>query len=226
MKRIIKIIKAEKKKLAKNDFCQWLEIPDIHDAQKINFLPLMYFYVMSIRDFLRLLDGPDDGGVQSTINAHIADEAPHYKWYLENLRQVHPEGISAITLWDKRLFPARRAIYRMISYVLEHKEPVLRIVIILILEAVGEVFLNSTTQLVKRLNMDSLLGFIGSQHQQGEIRHPIKAENLLGVALNEEQFRVAENMVIEAFNEYRGLLQSWKDVTLDTKGKPEIYNGK
>lgn len=214
MKRIIEQIREEKEVLARGAFFQWLAAVEPNDRDKLQFIPGMYAYVLAFRDLLNLIEGPEDNRLQSAVNAYVGEDASHYEWYLQDLAKIGAPPVQPLALYDRRLLPARRAIYRMIGYALEHDAVMLRVILVMIFEATGEVFLRHTRQLVTRLGLDDTLGYFGTRHYEDELAHTIQMDELAQETLSEPHYALAQKMVADAFAEYRGLFQAWKDYAL------------
>lgn len=211
MQRIIASIEAEKRRLEAEPFFAWLRTEDEHDTEKIAFIPAMYFYIMTFRDLLRLIEGPEDGALQSAVNAYVQEDGGHYLWYLSDLTKAGFPAVDPSTLWDVRLFPSRRAIYRMIAYAMDHEEPVLRAALVAIFEATGEVFFRHTMSLVRRLGLEERLSYFGKLHYEDEVNHSVHMDELAEIALTPAQSKLAQDIVRRAFDEYRGLFTAWHD---------------
>ena len=225
MHRIIDEIEREKEILAQGEFFRWLAEPTATDQQKLAFIPGMFAYVLSFRDLLSLITDPPDGDLQDAVNAYVAEDAGHFQWYLDDLKKLDLDPVEPADPWDHRLLPSRRAIYRMIAYALDHDDVMLRVALVMIFEATGEVFLRHTRQLVQRLGLDESLGYFGTLHYHDELAHSIQFDQLRPRQLTDEQYAIASEMVRKAFVEYQGLFQSWKDRALAGRGVA-LYDGR
>jgi hypothetical protein len=211
MKTIIDAIEAEKVQLASAEFFRWLATPSEGDREKLSFARGMCAYVMSFRDLLALIEVPETTSpIQQAINAYVAEDAPHYKWYLEDLNKISPEQFSPTELWAPQLLPSRRAIYRMISYALDNPPEYIKLILVAVFEATGAVFLGHTRMLLQRLGMDSELSYFGTTHYEDEVGHSVDFSTLSSAVLSDEERAFARDMVSKAFSEYYGLFESWR----------------
>lgn len=225
IRQVIDAIESEKLVLERQAFFTWLADPSDNDGDKLRFIPGMYAYVMGFRDLLQLIQGPEDGGLQSSVNAYIGEDASHFEWYLKDLSTAELQIHDPLRQWDQRLLPSRRAIYRMIAYALDHSDPILRIILVMIFEATGEVFLRHTRQLVRRLGLDEKLGYFGTLHYEDEVGHSVHMDALAQNPLTDDQLHTALRMVREAFREYRGLFQSWREAAEFPEGSLDLFVG-
>src|SRR6266550_3872116 len=108
----------------------------------------------------------EDGALQSAVNAYVEEDAGHFLWYLEDMATAGFPLLDSLSIWDKRLLPSRRAIYRMIAFAMDHKEPIYRAVLVTIFESTGEVFFRHTRLLMQRLGLDQQLGYFGTGHYE------------------------------------------------------------
>jgi len=225
MQRIMDLIEQERRQVERGEFFRWLDAPSQNDAQKLAFIPAMYFYVLSFRDLLNLLTGEEDGALQTAVNAYVEEDAGHFVWYLDDLAHSGFGAIEPIALWDRRLLPSRRAIYRMISHAMNYEEPIMRAIIVAIFEATGEIFFRHTKALVDRLGLDDELSYFGKKHYEDEVSHSVKMDELAELSLTEGQFVVAREMVRTAFMEYDGLFDSWMESAKAYGSEIELYDG-
>jgi hypothetical protein len=225
MKRIMALVEEEQKQLEKGKFFQWLRKKSDDDANKINFIPGMYFYILAFRDLLNLITGEEDGALQTAVNAYVEEDAGHYFWYLEDMEKAGFPAVEALSVFDKRLLPARRAIYRMIAYAMDHKDPIYRATLVVIFEATGEVFFRNTRVLMQRLGLDNELSYFGTGHYEAEVSHSVKMDELAEIVITPAQYEIASRMVREAFAEYRGLFECWM-LSAQNFGSPiELFEG-
>jgi hypothetical protein len=224
MQRVMAVVSEEQRRLEEAPFFQWIKTPG-DDQVKLRFIPAMYFYVMAFRDLLCLLGGEDDGALQTAVNAYVDEDGAHYRWYLDDLALAGFPPMDSLRLFDRRLLPARRAIYRMIGYALDHQDPVLRATLVTIFEATGTVFFRHTIKLMQRLQLDDKLGYFGLPHYEDEVNHSVKMDELGEIVLTQAQYELASDMVRKAFAEYRGLFQSWMRAALEYDTEVEPFEG-
>jgi hypothetical protein len=225
MKRIIALVEQEQHALEQNPLFQWLRQVDEDDPRKINFIPSMYFYILAFRDLLNLITGDEDGALQTAVNAYVDEDAGHYLWYIEDMAKAGFPSVETISLFDKRLLPSRRAIYRMIAYAMDHQDPIYRAALVTIFEATGEVFFRNTRRLMQRLGLDQQLSYFGTGHYEAEVSHSVKMDELAEIVITPGQYEIASRMVRDAFAEYRGLFECWM-VSAQTYGSPvELFEG-
>ncbi|WP_219468307.1 hypothetical protein [Nonomuraea rhizosphaerae] len=211
MKAVIEQLHSEKTALAEQEFFRWLREPSPDDVRKLAFARAMCSYVMSFRDLLLLLqDRGSDDPLQQAINAYVDEDAPHYKWYLQDLGKVSAEPFHPVELWDPKLLPSRRTIYRMIGYAMDNPPIPTKLLLVSIFEATGEVFLRHTRDLLLRIGMDEELSYFGSVHYADEVQHTVDLSILTSVELTDAQRVEALRIVTLAFTEYRALFESWR----------------
>ena len=97
--------------------------------------------------------------------------------------------LDSLSIWDKRLLPSRRAIYRMIAFAMDHKEPIYRAVLVTIFEATGKVFFRHTRLLMQRLGLDQQLGYFGTGHYEAEVSHSVKMDELAELVVSPASVR-------------------------------------
>src|SRR5919199_3980342 len=223
MKRIIALVEEEQRILEQGALFQWLRRKDEDDPQKINFIPAMYFYILAFRDLLNLITGEEDGALQTAVNAYVDEDAGHYLWYLEDMATAGFPTVETIALFDKRLLPSRRAIYRMIAYAMDHHDPIYRATLVTIFEATGEVFFRNTRRLMQRLGLDQQLSYFGTGHYEAEVSHSVKMDELAEIVITPAQYEIASRMVREAFAEYRGLFDCWMESAKAFGSEVELF---
>jgi hypothetical protein len=213
MKIVTARISDRKDALASEPFFQLLATPGQDDDRKLRFMPAMCSYVMSFRDLLRIID-PDDPRTpeEIAIHAYVQEDAPHYKWYLTDLATANYSVPPPEELWGAATLPSRRAIYRMIGYALIlNPTPALKLTLISIFEATGEVFLRHTRMLMERLGMEDTLSYFGTKHYEDELSHSVGFGLMNDICLDERDRSAYLGVVDAAFDEYGALFQTWRE---------------
>jgi hypothetical protein len=163
--------------------------------------------------------------LQSAVNAYADEDAGHYLWYLEDLATAGFPSAEPLSLFDKRLLPSRRAIYRMIAYAMDYPDPIFRATLVTIFEATGEVFFRNTRCLMQRLGLDQQLSYFGTAHYEAEVSHSVKMDELAEIVITPAQHEIASRMVRGAFAEYRGLFACWMEAATRPGAPVELFEG-
>ena len=153
MKDLLSYIETEKLKFSQLPFLEFLRnsSPSIR-KHRLAFAPCAAPFIMSFGELnssvLRV--EPTTDPIQSTINKHTYEDDCHWMWFLEDLERVGLNSRSSFLetlrlLWSKELSASRllsSELYRLTA----HADPLEKLVIISVIEATGNAFLEASCQ--------------------------------------------------------------------------------
>jgi hypothetical protein len=139
------------------------------------------------------------------VNRHADEDGQHWRWYLEDLARLHLNPQATFTevvrfLWHEQSRYAREMGYCMIGYAM-HAEPLLRLVLIETLEAMGQVWFSSTLQASQAWRNGPRLVYFGPHHEAREVGHTMgtDVDDIRRITLPAALRPVAEEMVRTLF---------------------------
>ena len=163
-------IDARRLQLAQEPFLRNLEISESADDLRA-FVPHLYFYVFAFQDMLRLAHTRvQDPHLRDIARQHRAEDAGHEHWFAHDMQAL---GTTRDVPW---VFSAEHELTRDVSYeliaeILHATDDRVRIVIPLVLEAIGSVFFPRVVDLLERAAFGLRLRYFARSHQQVEEQH-------------------------------------------------------
>lgn len=199
MQALLERIETRAAAVQDHPFLRWLADDTIDSQARLaGWLPTAAFFVFGFRD-LNAEVLPYAAGeaaacpYKRAINRHLAEDATHWGWYLQDLRLLGvdaTQGFSATLrqLWGDAGVEQRRGVYRLCMLAGEAQEPALRYALIAALEAVAH-RLFATVQRVAQAHEECTgvaLSYLGQRHlerEPGHLTHQADDEDALFAAL-------------------------------------------
>ncbi len=243
MKKIIKYIEFEQKKLSESEFLKWLADSSISPSHRLSFTPSMLFFIMGFKDLLESIHIKNpQTPLENIISTHCEEDLHHWKWYIEDLKTLGYGNIGndlmdfSSDLWGKERKAARNLIYKAFNYHFQKPSIICDLVLIEVLEATFGVFVESMKKCVEDYNAYDKLLYFGKTHHDAEESHGngnwVEGESLddtilsLKLSSHEEQYSV--NMVEELFELFEETFKMWhkieSNLTITDSLKPYSFN--
>ena len=170
---------AGQQQLAENRSVAVLADPAISWSAKLVVVPTMSFWVLAFGDAMALLKGSaGDSHHDSLVRQHAAEDAEHWRWFLEDLESLATQGIGAASMHDAMLRqwgPATAAV-RECAWTLQHllrthRDPVVRLAVLEACEDGFAAFMDSIRPVIRGAGKYVELKYFGSVHDHAEAGH-------------------------------------------------------
>lgn len=221
MREMLELIHQERKALEKEELFLWLADDSVDGGLRLSFAPAMFSYLMGFKDVLGILRRPtSQAKFDRYINAYCAEDADHWRWYLEDLRTLGYAlgslGGDFPSFCDRAYGPDteinRTTIFRLAHYAAQTKaDPLLALLLITTFEATGIVFIGHTRKAATSLGLDDGLSYFGREHYEEEFGHSVKADSLAVYDLSPESRAIAAESIPLIFSDYRAMFQCWRE---------------
>lgn len=209
MKNIIDLIERKQETIEKNNhLCQWLSDESIDPHERLSFFPAMAYFNMGFPDAMETLyrENPINE-IEKLINTYCQEDSEHWRWYLTDLEKLgfslSSWGNSIPTffkeVWSPATIANRKIIILIMNYGQRNDDPLLRLVVIRILEAGATILISNLRKAAIAMGMDDKLLYCGKVHYQEELHHTVQPSHLLAYELSDETRALAveavENML-------------------------------
>ena len=197
MKDLLSYIENEKLKFAQLPFLNFLRNSTIDPKHRLAFAPCAAPFILSFGELNSSVFRvePTTDPIQATINNHTYEDDCHWMWFLEDLERVglNPRFLFSEALrflWSKELGKSRRLsteLYRLTA----GAEPLEKLLIISVIEATGNAFLEASSETINDLDPMNKMGFkyFGSHHLEVDAHH----DYILG-----KKFSIGEVLLLAA----------------------------
>lgn len=178
MKTLIQRLKERKSQLDQSNFHALLTDKNLSAQDRIAFAPHMLFFVMGFRDMLRSLEVPNSTDpLQQIVNTHCEEDSTHWRWYLHDVQLlisrslIDSKALDPENIWSEENWRIRNTVYETIRQCKDSKLPLMRLVVIQVLEATFDSFNDSICHPVGELNLHNELAYFGKMHLDAEEGH-------------------------------------------------------
>lgn len=218
MKKVLDLIQNKKQEFASLPLFEFMKDSKIDPKQRLSFAPCGAHFVMSFADLNKYVfreDSPSNR-LQELINSHTYEDDHHLMWFLEDLEKLgfahtlsFPDALRF--LWGEQTKHTRQLSYRLAGYALQ-AEPLLKLVIIETIEALGNVFFSCTTQVALELQeiTKQEYRYFGNVHLNVEKGHTTGTSDvnklLEDIQLTEETRKEAFELVEKVFQVFAELV--------------------
>jgi len=230
MLRALNLIEKNNHLCSQHNFFEWLRKPEFIQNEKdvLSFAPSMTFFVLGFKDILESikLDNPKTE-IEKIINIHCHEDSQHWLWFLDDLTKLglddfykHNNASEMFKMiWSDENFAIREMVYNTIYRIKEAKNPKISLVIIEVLEAAFDTFMDSLSTSLKGTELFRQLSYFGEKHQEQEANHAMGSwanadmleTRLKMIELNEEESYQAEVIIIEMFGLFDEIFKCWFD---------------
>lgn len=221
MKPVLALIEQKKQEFAKLPIFAFLKDKDIDPRQRLSFAPCMTPFVMSFAEvnkyFFRV--EPTNDPIQALINIHSYEDDHHFHWYYEDMKKLgfnqsltYLESLKFI--WGTENEKTRLVCYKLSIYAYQ-ADPILKLVIIEAIEAVGNVFFSFTAEVVRELQQitEKNYRYFGNYHLAVETGHAMGIPDVKSLIENIEISPEIEDkachLVEEVFAAFTEMLNEW-----------------
>lgn len=221
MKEVLALIEKRKQEFAQLPFFQYLQDKSIAPRQRLAWAPCVAPFAMGFGELNKyfLRDNNSDNPIQKIINRHTHEDARHWLWYLEDIKQLNFDKSVSFSeslkfLWGEETRIPRQAIYELYHYSFTAK-PIMKLVIIESIEATGNVASSMIAPIsheIKAATTKEYLYF-GDVHLSVETGHTIGTENLdeiiKDIHLKDEEHNEAFELVEKIFEIFTRLTNAF-----------------
>jgi hypothetical protein len=218
---MLDLIDRERKALEDEKLFRWLADDAVDGRVRLSFAPAMFSYLMGFKDVLGVLRRPAAGTkLDRYVNAYCAEDADHWRWYLEDLRTLG-FGLGSLgadfssfcdTAWGNGTEINRATVFRL-AYSAERArdDALLALLLITTFEATGIVFIGHTRKAAQAAGLDEELRYFGRTHYDEEFGHSVKAKDLGSHQLSAASREIARQSIPRIFEDYRAMFQCWRE---------------
>ncbi len=213
MQDVLTVIENNKKVFANLPLFNYMQNRSLHPRQRLAFAPCMSHFIMSFSDFnkyvFRVAEGNSNTKIQEMINEHTKEDESHSPWFLIDLEilSLNPNWSFAKTLdfiWGEETKITRLITYQIVGLTLQ-AEPIIKLIAIEALEAMGNVFFSVSSKVSSELQTITRRKYVyfGYSHLEVETGHAMgtsEAEDYFtGIELTESQRQEALDTVEKIF---------------------------
>ena len=203
MKEILGHIETEKQKFARLPFLTFLQDSTIDPKHRLAFAPCAAPFIVSFGELNSKVFRvePTQDSIQAIINQHSYEDDCHWIWFLEDLEKIglNPQYSFADTLrflWGEELSLSRRLsleLYRLTT----DTTPLNKLVIISVIEATGNVFLEASSQVINALDPNDKMGlkYFSSHHLDVDAQH----DYILGKKFSVDDVHITDSQRVEIY---------------------------
>lgn len=213
MNTIPDLIEHHKIRLDQNPLSAKLSDPTIPWSNKLQCIPRLMFFVLGFKDCMQLLHTTDpQNEIESIVNTHSEEDQFHWEWFLRDLEKLNIDNIQSKTttsmltqMWSDDQMPVRQMVYSTTRYIQNYTNPVLRLILIEVIESGYEAFTKYMSPVIQAAGMYDSLQYFGNIHNEAESDHdrntnaaqPSLAE--LVQRLSDQENQMAKDMIEEMY---------------------------
>lgn len=204
MQNVLATIADRALTLRHHPFLNWLRDTSLPAKHRLttwlpNAAPFVFGFMDLNAEVLRFptVDAAQDPR-KAAINAHLAEDAMHWPWYLHDLQQlgvdrVQPFSASLRQLWGPDTVAQRRAMYRLCALAAQADTPELRYVLIAALEAVAHQLFRTVLDVAREYEAETAatLLYLGPKHFEREPGHLTHQSDEADALLRDVEFDAA-----------------------------------
>lgn len=170
------VIAERRKRMAYTPFFRALSVASTVEEVRA-FAGHLTFYVLAFQDVLRLVDAlVKEPQIHGIVHRHFREDKGHEQWFLHDVAVLQCERSLAWVFGPEHELP-RDISYQLIAEVIRAEDDRERLVLPLVLEAVGAEFFGRVIAALDRAGFDGSLRYFGGHHQQVEADHDIFTAN-------------------------------------------------
>jgi hypothetical protein len=217
MKEVLKLIEQKTQEFAQLPFFEFLRDTSIEPRQRLAWAPSIAPFAMNFGELNRLYlrKEPTDNKLQELINNHTLEDDHHWKWFLQDLEKLeinHTLRFSEALkfLWSEDLQKTRKLSQDLFTLCTIHDDPILKIVIIEVIEATGhsaQVVIASVAQELQKSTQKEYRYF-GEHHFEVESGHLAGVDNIEELL---ESLEITDEQKVKAFEIVEQVFQSFTE---------------
>ena len=210
-------------KFANNPLHRFLK-EDHPIEEKLKFVPRMLFFVLGFKDIMEMVRYTGAlGEYEKEVNTHSDEDSHHWEWYLNDLAfmDVKFKNAKPIDLvkqiWESDSFEVRKTIYVFNSYVKKYEHPIIRMLLIEILEMTFDKFKDVIHPILKEADLYDQLDYFGQKHEEMEAGHSTTGHSddeithLIGLMPEENKAELVP-IVNELFDQMYQMTANWAKI--------------
>jgi hypothetical protein len=213
MQDVLTLIEDKKKNFASLPLFKYMQNRSFHPRQRLAFAPCMSHFIMTFSDFnkyvFRVEEASLNTRIQGVINEHTKEDESHSPWFLVDLEvlNLNPNWSFAKTIdfiWGEETKVTRQIAYQIAGLTLQ-AEPVIKLIAIEALEAMGNVFFSVSSKVSSELQTITKKEYVyfGESHLEVETGHTMSSSEeedcFAEIELTESQRQEALNVVEAMF---------------------------
>ncbi len=199
MKTVFERIGERSKAFAERPLFQFLRDRSVEARRRLAFVPHMAHFVMTFADLYKFVlpENPPRDSYQELVNAHVQEDAGHWKWFLADLTNAHLDPALPFTEALKRVWSDQTVQTRLLSYdicqIHATASTLERLVMVQCIEATGSVGLAALSFAGSAIEVggDRRLVYFGSHHVETESDHTLERpgvrSSLEGVTVSDSE---------------------------------------
>jgi hypothetical protein len=220
MKDVLALVEEKKQEFARLPFFEFIQEKSIDPRQRLVFAPCIAPLVMGFgelnKDVLR--EEPTTNSLQKIINKHTYEDDFHWQWFLQDLQNLGLDQSLNISdalrfIWGDKTKVARQLVYELYRYSFQ-AEPIQKLVVILVVEATGNVMFSASTPATQELKAMSSKDYqyFGKHHLVVDYAHTIYSSEgkhfIDNIKLTEEMRKEAFTVVEKLFGIFTELINA------------------
>lgn len=184
------LIEEKKQEFAKLPLFKFMQDKKLQPRQRLSFAPCMAHFIMSFGDLNNyvLRSKQEEETLQRIVNRYTYEDDNHWPWFLTDIENLDLNAEMSIPqalryLWGEESKITRQLAYQIAGHTLQ-ADPVIKFVVVQVLEATGDVFFSISNEIafeLQALTKNEYL-FFGEAHIREENEHVIataEAENFI-----------------------------------------------
>jgi ribosome-associated translation inhibitor RaiA len=211
MKNIMFLIEEKKQEFAKLPLFKFMQDKNLQPRQRLSFAPCMAHFIMSFGDLNSyvLRSKQQEEKFQIIVNKYTYEDDNHWPWFLTDIEHLGfntriniPQALRY--LWGEESKLTRQLVYQIAGHTLQ-ADPVIKFVVVQVLEATSDVFFTISNEIAFELQAitNNEYFFFGEAHIREENEHIIataEAENFIAeIELTDSQCQEALYVVEKIF---------------------------
>jgi hypothetical protein len=186
MREVRAFIEQKKQEFAQLPLFQYMQDKSIDPRQRLAWAACLAPFAMNFGDLNKyvLREEPSNSKIQDIINKHTYEDDHHWKWFLDDLEKFGIDRSMKFSdamkfFWSEETQKTRQVCNQMVAFSYQ-AEPIIKLVVIEVIEATGTVALPLMAQVSKELQKVSALNYIyfGEHHCKVETGHATGTDNI------------------------------------------------
>ena len=214
MQEILEIIEVKKRDFAELPLFEFMQDVSIHPIKRLSFAPCMAHFIMSFSDLNKYVfrDNLNTSRIQKVVNQYTYEDDNHWPWFIQDIENLglnnYGNFTTALTsIWGEETRITRQISYQIAGYTFQ-ADPIVKLIVIQVLEAAAEVFFNISRQI--SVEIEQIAGkeylLFGEVHVHEETEHVIsmpKEKSLLSeIELTDSQSHYLKEIVEQTFQTF------------------------